>query len=135
MWIGEMVGEEAEARHMARMKSVESMTRLLVDTTKNLVDQMGAGEEFFRMFVVPPNGMHPRLLSLLLQRKVSLETFLCYEEIVGFMGIWDARMSEDIMWKDIGFRARKYRPFIKIDAGKMRRTIRPLLVGRMVQEA
>lgn len=135
MWIGEMVGEEAERRHLARIRSVESMTHSLVEATRRLSDETGGGEEFFRIFVVPPNGVHPRLLSLLLQRKISVETFLCYEEIVGFCSIWDARMREDIMWQDIGFRARKYRAFIHIDAAKIKRSIRPILVGHTVQEA
>jgi hypothetical protein len=123
VWVGAIFDDEAQDRHMRRIKSVQSMGHNLESSTRTLAEQHNSRESFGSLFVVPKDGRHPKFLSMLLQRKITEETFLCYNDLTKFMERWDERMKNDPIWEDMSFRLKRYSPFLKIDSDKIKQEI------------
>jgi hypothetical protein len=66
------------------------------------------------------SGKHPKLLSRYLQKTISLETFIILLDICNAFTLWDEKMKEDIIWKEMSFQLKKYRPFLDYDQTKMK---------------
>jgi hypothetical protein len=123
IWVGSVFDDDADDRHMARMRSIQAMRHNLETSTRTLAEQTGSKEAFGSMFVVPKDGRHPKFLSLLLQRKITEETFLCYNRLTGFMSRWDEKMRYDPIWEDMSLRLRKYEPFLNLETERIRNEI------------
>ena len=62
-------------------------------------------------------GGHPPLLKLHIQRRISLDTLIILDMVLGFMKKWD-RDFHDPLWEMTSFKVRKYRPFLSINKNK-----------------
>ena len=133
LWIGAMFDEEAEERHNSRLKSIQSMRHNLESSTRMLTEQSEyKATNIGFLFVVPKDGRHPKFLSMLLQRKITEETFLCYDRVMGFTNRWDERMKHDPIWEDMSLRLRKYSSFLNIDEDKVREEILSTIEKTMI---
>ena len=57
-------------------------------------------KNFEPLFEVKDNT-HPKLLQEYLGRRVSLETLIVLEKLLGFVKKWDKKMGEDFIWSDV----------------------------------
>jgi len=62
-------------------------------------------------------GGHPPSLKLHIQRRISLETLIILDMVLGFMSQWD-KAFHDPLWESISFKVRKYKPFLSINKSK-----------------
>lgn len=67
-------------------------------------------------------GKIPHLLTLYIQKKISLETMVILYDICALAQLWDAGLKDNPLWVDLGFKIAKYHPFImnNFDKTKMR---------------
>jgi hypothetical protein len=70
------------------------------------------------------DGKHPPLLKLYLSKKVSLETVVILDMVLGFIGLWDRRLKADPIWNEISRRIKKYKPFLTIDLPKFKAIVK-----------
>ena len=70
--------------------------------------------EFQPLFEVKSNT-HPKLLQEYLGKRVSLETLIILDELVGFTKTWNNRMAEDYIWYDLKKLMKNYKRFLTID--------------------
>lgn len=68
-------------------------------------------------------AQHPKLLQRFLQREILLETFIILTEILNCISNWDIRLKDDIIWKGISFRIKKYKPFLELDQKKFKKIL------------
>ena len=61
------------------------------------------------------NSEHPLLLKEYLGKRVSLETLIILDELVGFTKTWNRRMLEDYIWYDLKKLMQNYKRFLTID--------------------
>lgn len=66
------------------------------------------------------NSEHPIILKEYLGKRVSLETLIILDELVGFTKTWNNRMSEDYIWYDLKKLMKNYKRFLTIDKGQYR---------------
>ena len=62
-------------------------------------------------------GGHPPSLKLHIQRRISLETLIILDMVLGFMPQWD-KAFHDPLWESLSFKVRKYKPFLSINKSK-----------------
>ena len=62
-------------------------------------------------------GGHPPSLKLHIQRRISLETLIILDMVLGFMSQWD-KAFHDPLWESLSFKVRKYKPFLSINKSK-----------------
>ena len=61
------------------------------------------------------NSEHPIILKEYLGKRVSLETLIILDELVGFSKTWNNRMAEDYIWYDLKKLMKNYKRFLTID--------------------
>ena len=66
------------------------------------------------------NSEHPFLLKEYLGKRVSLETLVILDEILGFTKNWNRNLAEDYMWYDINKLMKNYKRFLTIDKKQYR---------------
>ena len=67
------------------------------------------------------DGRHPLIMRLLLQRTITIETFILMNKLLSFFDLFDKEMGDDIMWNEMRFKCEKYAPFLpKGDLAKYR---------------
>ena len=65
---------------------------------------------------IPIRGQHPRLLRLLIQRKISYQTTIVLNHYLGFTKNWDKEITEKIVWPEISLKVTRLKPFINFNA-------------------
>ena len=65
---------------------------------------------------IPPDGQHPRVLRLLIQRKISYQTAVVLDHFLGFTKNWDKEITEKVVWPEISLKVSRVKPFVNFNA-------------------
>jgi len=71
------------------------------------------------IFAVPESS-HPKLLKEYLGKRVSLETMIILDELMGYVPKWNVHLKDDFMWEEINLLMNNYKKFLTIDKEKCR---------------
>jgi len=120
-WIGNLMSGENLIQMKKWKKRIDSLTYTFKEDIINIVDQ----DENLDSALKIKEGRHPLLYRLYLRRKVSLETLVILDDLVGYSKLW--HKYDDMMVNDLLFLMEKYRPFfhqaILIDKAKFRKIV------------
>lgn len=117
LWIRDIIDDEGTERYLKWNGRISALTYTISQDLKTLDDS------YKENFVVS-NGQHPKLLSLLLQRKLSLETFAILTHLANIHEYWETNISDKIVAKDKILLAKKYLPFLDYDRKKISETVK-----------
>ena len=112
-WIGDLIEQEAEDNFKSWRKRVESLTYLYKLDLKTLDD------DFNSNFIVE-DGNHPKLLTLFLQKRISIETMVILDRLVHYRKRWNKQIEDKYIWPEAEKKISQYTPFINIDVEKMK---------------
>ena len=65
---------------------------------------------------IPVNGQHPRVLRLLIQRKISYQTAVVLAHFLGFTKNWEKEITEKVVWPEISLKVSRVKPFVNFNA-------------------
>lgn len=111
VWIRDILEETGEEVYMNWKKRIDGLTYHFQQDLKTLDD------DYKSNFIVA-NGQHPKLLSLFLQRKLSIESFTIITNLSNTLDYWEANIVDKIVASDKIQLSRKYYPFLDIDRKK-----------------
>ena len=112
-WIRDIAySKEAEKIYNNWLNRIQSLTYNFKNDIINISD--------FKSELIITTGKHPKLLSRYLQKTISLESFIILLDICNIFTLWDEKMKEDIIWKEVSFQTKKYKPFLNYDQTKMK---------------
>lgn len=103
-WIGEFLDDEASDIYQRYMKTIQSMSYVF----KNEIGQV---EDIRELFKSKPNE-YPLIVQMLMNRTISLQSFVILDNFVQFIPKFDERMADDFLWNKYSVLARKYKPFL-----------------------
>lgn len=109
-WIGNLNEDGSDETYKQFKGLMESFTYRF----KTDIDKIISMNDFKSLFVVE-DGQHPKLVKMLLQDEIPLETFIVLNRYIGFMPKFDKEISDPIMWPDLSLKIRKYNPFITVN--------------------
>lgn len=121
LWIGEIM-REGEERYKQWMRKVQSLTYLFKEEVQTVL----TAKEFDSMFEVVDHR-HPRILKEHLQGKLSLETMLILDKILGYKNNFDKKLDDPI-WKFVSMKMKKYSPFINIDVFRYKKILKECIL-------
>ena len=58
------------------------------------------------------NGQHPRVLRLLIQKKIHIQTAIVLDSILSFSKVWSKEINEKVVWPKIAHTLTKLKPFV-----------------------
>ena len=76
-------------------------------------------KNFEPLFEIKDNT-HPKLLQEYLGERVSLETLVILERLLGFVKKWDKKMEGDFVWSNVKKLIKNYQGFLTIDVKQCR---------------
>ena len=110
-WAGDILEESGEEIYKNWKKKIDGLTYHFEQDLKKLDDN-------YKSNFIVPNGQHPKLISLFLQRKISLETFTILTNISNVLDYWNETVVDKIVACDKIQLSRKYYPFLEFDRKK-----------------
>jgi len=121
MWIGDMI-KNGEARYVDWKKKVESLSYNFKEETSSVF----ADGNFDAMFHVD-GSRHPDILKEYLGGKVSLETMVICDRILGYREEWDKKL-DDPVWETVSLKIKKYKPFLNIDVFRYKKILQKVVL-------
>lgn len=118
-WIGNLWSVENLMRMKKWKKRIDSLTYTFKEDMLSINDKEDKLDNVLKSI----DGKHPLLYRLFLRNKVSLETMVILDDLVGYSKLW--KRYDDMMLNDFLFLMEKYRPFLHnavlIDKSKYRK--------------
>ena len=68
------------------------------------------------------------LLKEYLGKRVSLESMIILDSILGFSHTWNVKLEEDYAWKDVCKLMENYKSFLKFDETKFKFVLKQLML-------
>lgn len=117
VWVRDLLDSECEARHTNWKKRVESLGYIFKSELAHCDD------EYKRNFI-SRDGQHPLVMTLLLQKKISLETFTILAHSANIFSYWQEKVVDKHVSFDIINKSRKYKPFLDYNEERFAKLIK-----------
>src|SRR4249920_1231105 len=126
LWIGDMLGHDAENIHLDYVKRYQSISYIFAKEIEDLFKEIERPSELFRSY-----GGYPFILKKYTQNEISLETFLLLDEFLKFSSRFNDQLgTDDIVWKPIAMLMVKFKPFLKYDRSKLQTILKEKIIER-----
>ena len=112
------VGKFHEDNYTEWQKRIQSLTYTFKSEIEPILDS--------KLIAISENK-HPKLLKEYLGKRVSLESIMILDSILGFSHTWNIKLKEDYTWKDISKLMNDYKSFLKFDASKFKFVLKGLM--------
>ena len=121
IWVRDLLDSEGEARYTNWRKRIESLGYIFKSELAHLND------EYKRNFI-SIDGQHPLVMTLLLQKKISLETFTILSHQANIFSYWSEKVVDKHVSFDIINKSRKYKPFLDFEPKRFQELIKKIYI-------
>lgn len=130
-WVGDMLGEEAQADHLARMKRVQALQYQVKTEMNTLWEGCKDDPICFNNLFQHETGTHPKIFRMVMEKRISPETFLVLNDLLGFTKHW--QMDGDPIWEEVGIPILRYAPFLHLDTRRdeLKRIISEIITNKL----
>jgi hypothetical protein len=129
IYITDMVGDEAHFHFITHQRYKQSMSYKFKEDLE-LIYKNGVVATFEWT-----RGVYPYILTLYMQRLISLETLVILDDIIpGYRKKFDTHLKNDIMWSIIRLQIDKMKNFVKYDKDKMSSILRECIYDYIRQK-
>jgi hypothetical protein len=108
IWVRDILEQEGHNRYIKWKKRMDSLGYIFKSDINTMLD------EYEDNFVVR-DGQHPHIMTMMLQKKISLETFTIMTHLANIFPYWDKKIVDKVVSRDIMKKSRKYKPFLDLD--------------------
>ena len=115
-WIGNLLANDGRDVYLDYKKRKEAFAYHFKQECGTIASDLGRRNISFNDGFIPPDGQHPRVLRLLIQRKISYQTTIVLNHYLGFTKNWDKEITEKIVWPEISLKVTRLKPFINFNA-------------------
>ena len=114
-WIRDIV-EDGEKNYLEWKKKIDSLGYIFKSELSYL------NEDYKTNFIT--DGQHPLIITLFLQKKISLETFTILTHSANIFEYWSEKLVDKFVAPDIIRLSRKYYPFLTVDMKRFKTYIK-----------
>jgi len=123
IWVGELLNEDAEVNFQRRQKVLQSLSYEFTGDLSKLFDGIDDPNEVIKVV----DGDYPILLTKTLQRDIKIETLCMLNQILGFLPMWDKKITDTIRWPDFRRKIVKYAAFLPRDTVKYKLILKKVI--------
>ena len=113
------MGKFDEDNYIHWKKKIQSLSYTFKSEIEPILDS--------KLIAVSENT-HPKLLKEYLGKRISLESMVILDSILGFSYVWDLRLEDDYTWKDVSKLMNDYKSFLKFDSTKFKFVLKELML-------
>ena len=127
-WIGNVLNNEGTENYTRYRKYKEAFGyHFRNDCMAIVYDFSRRGISFNDGFSVS-NGQHPRVLRLLIQKKIHIQTAIVLDSILSFSKVWDKEITEKVVWPKIAHTIPKLKPFVNFNFTEAKLIVKEIFV-------
>ena len=128
-WIGNLLANDGRDVYLDYKKRKEAFAYHFKQDCGNIASDFSRRNISFDDGFIPIRGQHPRLLRLLIQRKISYQTTIVLNHYLGFTKNWDKEITEKIVWPEISLKVTRLKPFINFNATECKLIMKEVFVS------
>jgi T4 gene Gp59 loader of gp41 DNA helicase len=121
-WVRDLLGEEAKSVYLEKLRVKESLMYLVLQDVDAMLPN-------FKDYLSVHNGENPLLLNMAYQGEVEKETVVALNAAIGFLPIWEKKITDTILFPTFKHKCLAYEPFLGIDKKKFRETLKMRLTN------
>ena len=115
-WIGNLLANDGRDVYLDYKKRKEAFAYHFKQDCGTIASDFGRRNISFDDGFIPIRGQHPRVLRLLIQRKISYQTAVVLDHFLGFTKNWDKEITEKVVWPEISHKVTRVKPFVNFNA-------------------
>ena len=116
-----MLQEEAVKRYNKHKKVLQSLSYTFESDCKKLFADGNPND------LIRTNGEYPKLLTMALQRDITVETLCILNSVLNFFPMWSSKISDTIRWPEFRTKVLKFTAFLPRDVVKYKMILKKLL--------
>ena len=116
-WVRDIIDDSGHDIYMAWKKKIDSLSHVFKSELNLLKDD-------YAQNFVSVGGQYPHIVTMFLQKKISLETFTIISHIANIFNYWEANVSDKIIFDGIVRKCRRYKPFLQYDEQKFKQLVK-----------
>jgi len=128
-WIGNVINNEGAENYTKFRKYKESFEYNFRNDCVAIRNDLDNKSLSFNDGFLVDSGQHPRVLRLLLRKKIHLQTAIILDSILSFSKVWDKEITEKVVWPKIKHTLTKLRPFIMYNETQVKLIIKEIFVN------
>ena len=117
-WIGNLLANDGRDVYLDYKKRKEAFAYYFKQDCGTIVSDFTRRNILFNDGFSVPDGQHPRVLRLLIQKKISYQTAVVLNHFLNFTKNWDKKITEKVVWPKISFTLARIKPFITFNTTK-----------------
>jgi hypothetical protein len=125
-WTGDLVKPEAFDNYRKWCKTRDSLHYTFEIDLRNIIDHCPLGEAL----KPKADGEFPTLLTLLLQKEITIETVTIIHGLTHMLNVWDKEYKGNYIYDESVFVIRKYLPFLHLDKNELREISKRVLTDQ-----
>ena len=115
LWIGDII-RSGNDHHTSWLKRFQGMTYLF-ENESTFINK----NNFEDLFLIKGHS-HPEILKRHLQGDISIESMIILDMMLNYSKKFDKKLIDPV-WKTVGLKIKKYKPFLNIDVGKFKKIL------------
>ena len=128
-WIGNLLANDGRDVYLDYKKRKEAFAYHFKQDCGSIVSDFRRKSISFDDGFIPVNGQHPRVLRLLIQRKISYQTTIVLNHFLNFVKNWDKEITEKVVWPEISLKVTRVKPFINFNATECKLIMKDVFVN------
>ena len=128
-WIGNLLANDGRDVYLDYKKRKEAFAYHFKQECGTIASDLGRRNISFNDGFIPPNGQHPRVLRLLIQRKISYQTAVVLDHFLGFTKNWDKEITEKVVWPEISLKVSRVKPFVNFNATECKLIMKEVFIN------
>ena len=123
IWVGDLLTEESETIYRQRQRVIQSMSYIFENDCRKIFEGVSNPNEVLQS----DDGDYPRLLKMTLQKDTEIETLCILNNILGFLPVWNRKITDTVRWPQYSRKVTKYAAFLPKDVVKYKLILKKVL--------
>ena len=128
-WIGNLLANDGRDVYLDYKKRKEAFTYHFKQDCGTIHSDFTRRNILFNDGFSVPNGQHPRVLRLLIQRKISYQTAVVLDHFLNFTKNWDKEITEKVVWPEISLKVTRVKPFVNFNATECKLIMKEIFIN------
>ena len=128
-WIGNLLQNDGRDVYLDYKKRKEAFAYHFKQDLGNIVSDFSRRNLSFDDGFLCSGGQHPRMLRLLIQKKISFQTAVVLNHFLNFTENWDKEITEKIVWPEISLKVARVKPFVNFNATECKLIMKEVFVN------
>jgi hypothetical protein len=125
LWVGDLLNDDAVVTYRQRQRVLQSLSYIFENDCKKVFDGVEDPNDVIKV----NDGSYPVLLTQMLQKNIEFETVCVLSKILGFLSMWQKKITDDIRWPTVHRKLTKYAAFLPQDVVKYK-----LILKRVIND-